>query len=481
MANPNFVPNFSSNEIFRDLDTSRCLTDDLDAIEQDIAGLESGKAASDHTHTGYASANHTHNEYAASDHTHTGYASAEHEHAGYAATNHEHTGYAAVEHTHTGYAASDHTHSGYAAANHAHSGYASTDALNELAEEVERKASAEHTHAQYAAASHTHTGYAASNHAHTEYATADHAHTGYAAANHTHDYAASNHTHTPASIGAAPASHTHDYAASGHTHTPASIGAAAASHTHTVDSALSSTSTNPVQNKVVNSALAGKANSTHTHSEYAAASHTHNYAASSHTHSEYFSANGGTINGETNVAGVLRVQGQQAFYYATGTSSQTVGTNNATGGTTICCGASADVAVNGANLKAPNVLPRSNNTYYCGNTNFRWKGIYSTAAVNVSSDERLKRNIEQLDGEALAKFVEALKVVSYNYKDDEENAKSRIGLVAQDVQKADAELSKFFVDEDEEGMLGLTPADLVFPLIAAVQQLSKRVQELENK
>lgn len=39
----------------------------------------------------------------------------------------------------------------------------------------------------------------------------------------------------------------------------------------TVDTALSSTSTNPVQNKVINSALAGKANS----------SHTHNYAGSS--------------------------------------------------------------------------------------------------------------------------------------------------------------------------------------------------------
>lgn len=34
----------------------------------------------------------------------------------------------------------------------------------------------------------------------------------------------------------------------------------------TVDSALSSTSTNPVQNKVINSALSGKASSTHTHS-----------------------------------------------------------------------------------------------------------------------------------------------------------------------------------------------------------------------
>lgn len=43
----------------------------------------------------------------------------------------------------------------------------------------------------------------------------------------------------------------------------------------TVDSALSTTSTNPVQNKVVTAALNGKADISHTHSEYATADHTH--------------------------------------------------------------------------------------------------------------------------------------------------------------------------------------------------------------
>lgn len=74
----------------------------------------------------------------------------------------------------------------------------------------------------------------------------------------------------------------------------------------TVDSALSSTSTNPVQNKVINSALAGKSDTTHNHdsryytgeqvdellSGFAGASHTHTAAevgaaATSHTHSGY--------------------------------------------------------------------------------------------------------------------------------------------------------------------------------------------------
>ena len=71
-------------------------------------------------------------------------------------------------------------------------------------------------------------------------------------------------------------------AASSHTHTASQVSGLATVATSgsyddltdkpsipaaiTVDSALSSTSTNPVQNKVINSALAGKAASTHTHS-----------------------------------------------------------------------------------------------------------------------------------------------------------------------------------------------------------------------
>ena len=49
-------------------------------------------------------------------------------------------------------------------------------------------------------------------------------------------------------------------------------GVATGANKTTVDSSLSSTSTNPVQNKVVNSALAGKASSSHTHSNYASKS-----------------------------------------------------------------------------------------------------------------------------------------------------------------------------------------------------------------
>lgn len=197
--------------------------------------------------------------------------------------------------------------------------------------------------------------------------------------------------------------------------------------------------------------------------------------------SNYFPITGGTINGDTNVVGVLRVRGQQAFHYSASTASQTVGTNNATGGTTIACGSSADTVINGANVKMANALPKASNTHTLGSTTYRWKGIYSNAAVNVASDRRVKRDIHDVDAARLARFVQDLDVVQYNYKADPEDADARIGLIAQEVRDADPELAKFFVHEGEDGLLGIRPADLVFPLIAAVQQLSAEVQDLRNR
>lgn len=347
MANPNFVPNFSSNEIYRNQDTSRCLTDDLDAMDTSIANLQTDKAESDHVHSEYAPGNHTH----------------------------------------TGFAPSGHTHSEYAPANHEHSGYAEDD----------------HTHTEYSPANHEHTGYAEENHTHTGFASSDH--------DHDSDYA--------------PVSHSHS----------------------------------------------GYALSSHSHSGFASSSHNHD--------SDYVSSSGGTIGGDVNVTGVIRANGQQAFYYNGTTNSQTIGTNNATGGTTIGCNADANTTINGANVKTKNTIPQASNTYTLGSTSFRWKNIYANNAVNVSSDERMKRDIASMDAASLAEFVGKLNVVSYNYNDDPTDAKSRIGLVAQEVQSADSELAKFFVEEDEEGMLGMTPANLVFALIATVQDLQRQIAELK--
>lgn len=60
MANPNFTATISSNEVWRDLDDTRCITDDLDAIEADILELNRDKADTDHAHSGYAPSSHGH-------------------------------------------------------------------------------------------------------------------------------------------------------------------------------------------------------------------------------------------------------------------------------------------------------------------------------------------------------------------------------------------------------------------------------------
>lgn len=442
MSNPNFTPDYSTNWIYRNQDTNRCLTDDLDAMDSSIAALDSGKAPLNHEHTGYAFSDHTHSGYAASDHTHTEYATASHTHTGFATEDHTHTQYAPATHTHD-YAPSDHTHTGFAAENHTHTGYAAASHTHDYAASSHSHAISGVTGLQdaldgKAPNSHTHSGYAASGHNHdTAYAAKTHTHD-YAASGHNHDsaYAAKNHTHT----GFASDSHTHtEYAPASHTHNYA-----AATHSHAISAVTG-----------LQDALDGKAPSTHSHTGYAASghnhdtayaakNHTHDYAASGHNHDNaYFSKSGGTISGDTNITGIVRVNGKQSIYDS---GTMTVfGTNN------------QDTMIAGSQ-------------------------VYSRTAITVSSDKRLKRDIFRLDdAEAFINFIRGLKVVAYNYKDDADDENPRIGLIAQEVQKADKAISKFVLTEDKNGMLGLKPADMVFPLIAALQGAFDRIDTLERK
>lgn len=194
-----------------------------------------------------------------------------------------------------------------------------------------------------------------------------------------------------------------------------------------------------------------------------------------------FSSSGGTISGDLNVAGILNVRGNQAFHYDASTNAQTIGTNNATGGTIICCGSSAYLTVNGARLLTSAIVPRDGLNPNIGYTDGRYNCIYLKSAANVSSDERLKRDIKSIDKDSLANFVNNLNVISYNYNDDAEDAEARIGLTAQNVLEANKDIAKYFVEEDDNGYYSLRPSDLVFPLVAAVQNLSKEVEELKAK
>ena len=69
-------------------------------------------------------------------------------------------------------------------------------------------------------------------------------------------------------------------------------------------------------------------------------------------------------------------------------------------------------------------------------------------------------------------------VKAFNYIGDDTSC---IGVIAQDLQ--DSDMGKYFVFKQpgEEGYLAVKAADLVFPVIATVQNLSQKVEELSWK
>lgn len=352
--------------------------------------------------------------------------------------------YAPIDHTHDGYAAADHTHDGFAATAHTHTAAditglpSSVDAYSKTEADT-MFAPAAHTHGEYmteseavdafAGVSHTHTaaditGLPASVDAYSK-TEVDNMMVGKADATHFHtEYASADDL-----SGKADANHTHtEYAASGHTHTPSSIGAAASSHTHTPSSI-------------------GAAASNHSHSGYAASNHSHSgYASSGHSHTASavgaLPASGGTVSGDLTVMGTMIANGV---------------------------------------LNTQSIQPKDSGSYGIGTSDKRYYSTYLKVNPNVSSDRRCKRDIETMDIEALAAFVGKLSVVNYNYNDDAADEAKRIGLIAQDVVAADPIIAKGCIEQDKKGFYSLRAADLVFPLIAAVQVLTKRVEELEGK
>ena len=181
--------------------------------------------------------------------------------------------------------------------------------------------------------------------------------------------------------------------------------------------------------------------STHSHSGYAASNHSHTgYASSNHSHDDYFEKSGGTISGETNFSGgLVRLKGVQTLFHS---GNQLVfGSNN---------------------------LP----------SRIAGSSISATQTIQVDSDARLKENIKDVDADKMAEFIKNIDVKTFNYIGNDAEC---IGAIAQQVQAADPEVAKYLVSEAEDGFLSVKVADLVFPLIAAVQKLAAEVEALKNR
>jgi len=123
-------------------------------------------------------------------------------------------------------------------------------------------------------------------------------------------------------------------------------------------------------------------------------------------------------------------------------------------------------------------LPASNNSYNLGSASLRWSVLYTSNSVNVS-DETLKTDIQDCD--LGIDFVNTLKPKSFKMKDLEEEHddydKKHYGLIAQDLKDGKFKDSVY---GDKDGEYGLAYNDLIAPLIKAVQELSAKVEALEN-
>lgn len=169
---------------------------------------------------------------------------------------------------------------------------------------------------------------------------------------------------------------------------------------------------------------------------------------------------------------VRLASGNQAIYE---TSEYMIfGTGNKP--TLIACKSDSPVTVNGTRMDVPSLVPRNANTHGLGLSGQRFTDCYLVNSPNVSSDRRLKDKIESVDADKMLEFVDKLNVVDYVFKDNPDV--ERIGLIAQEVEEAGGDK---FVEIGDDGMYGLHGADLVYPLIAAVQALYSRVLELEAK
>lgn len=251
-------------------------------------------------------------------------------------------------------------------------------------------------------------------------------------------------------------------------------------HTHVIDDITDlPTPVDAYSKTEVNTLLTGKANANHTHTEYAtvsvvngkantnhthdisdvsqlstqlagkaSTSHTHSdYASSGHTHSNYLSTAGGTVNGQTyfneivHVDRQVRVNNQQAIFNS-GTLMQ-FGTNN------------METKINGSS-------------------------IVSNKQITVASDERLKEDIKDANVKDMINFVKNINIKNFNYKDDE-TAKEQVGVIAQELINIDPEVAKYFVEIGDDGFYSVAVSSLVFPLIAAVQELTEKVESLKKK
>lgn len=153
------------------------------------------------------------------------------------------------------------------------------------------------------------------------------------------------------------------------------------------------------------------------------------------------------------------------------------------------------------NTRIPNNLLVLGNENVSGSLDVNLDVTASTFITN--SDRKMKNDIANIDEETAIELINSLQPVQYTFKKDE-NKKLNMGFVAQDVKEVcdNIGIDNFAlydvveVDKkgnrnkkinlkkgvsDEELSWGLSYTQLIAPMVATIQNLTKRVEELEQK
>ena len=176
------------------------------------------------------------------------------------------------------------------------------------------------------------------------------------------------------------------------------------------------------------------------------------------------------------------------------------------GNNNVCIGKGANPSAHGGSNQVvigKDALGEGDNQVSLGNSSVSAINAQVTSITAYSSDERTKKDIKDYSIKGLD-FIKELQLKTYVYKNPadypdeirhpmydnpdlkpDDPTETQVGFIAQEVEKA---LKKHNIANVEtyaptrsSGIKTLTYGNLIFPLIKAVQELSAKVTELENK
>lgn len=135
----------------------------------------------------------------------------------------------------------------------------------------------------------------------------------------------------------------------------------------------------------------------------------------------------------------------------------------------------------GGNLISHNILPLFDNSYNFGSSSNRFKEIFCSNSTINTSDERLKKNIADLNYGLST--IQKLRPVSFNWK--EEDNGTRLGFIAQELEKV---IPEVVYKEDNESYLGVRYSEIIPILVKGIQEQqsliekqSEEIKILKNK